>query len=301
LKQKQTARRPSLADQPKDCCAIEKAIGEQWELLPNKQSDPEKGRIDTRIDLNSDTGRPLTAIILLREIGIAINRILESGGAISRTRALVAAGYDPEHAGKEALADYAMFAEPFRRAGASYARKGYSHNSIKKEVDGVSATLLGRFDRSWTHMTGDGDLLACLLARPVHEAVWEAEKIIEERTGVSPSAPKAGAPLGSEVVAPIVGRGVGEKEESAFIASEDYCSIKYKGVSYTLTRNQSTIIRLLHEAYLKGTSSLSKLALLSAIEAETSRVRDSFKSSELWSTLIVANRSPRGTYRLNLR
>jgi hypothetical protein len=85
-----------------------------------------------------------------------------------------------------------------------------------------------------------------------------------------------------------------------FSASGDYCSITYNGVSHTLTRNQSTIIKLLHEAYLKGTPSLRKDALLAAIGAETSRVRDSFKGSQLWGTLIVSNDRPRGTYRLNL-
>ena len=89
-------------------------------------------------------------------------------------------------------------------------------------------------------------------------------------------------------------------ESPIFSHSTDYCSIRYKGVPYALTRNQSTIIKLLHEAYLKGTPSLRKDALLSAIEAETSRVRDSFKGSPLWGTLIVANKKPRGTVKLDL-
>jgi hypothetical protein len=98
----------------------------------------------------------------------------------------------------------------------------------------------------------------------------------------------------------VAGHGVIEQEESIFRPSADYRSIKYKGVPYSLTRNQSTIVRLLHDAYLNGTPALGGDALLSAIEAETSRVRDSFKGSLLWGNLIVSNRSPRGTYRLNL-
>jgi hypothetical protein len=50
LKQKQTPRRPSLADQPKDYRAAKKAINEQWELQPNKQPDPEAIRLNDRID-----------------------------------------------------------------------------------------------------------------------------------------------------------------------------------------------------------------------------------------------------------
>jgi hypothetical protein len=90
------------------------------------------------------------------------------------------------------------------------------------------------------------------------------------------------------------------RETPIFTASEDYCSISYKGVSYTLTRKQSTIIKLLHKAHCNGTPALRKDYLLSAIESETGRVRDSFKGSALWGTLIVSNRSPRGTYQLKL-
>jgi hypothetical protein len=96
-------------------------------------------------------------------------------------------------------------------------------------------------------------------------------------------------------------RAVPATHRSQLIASKDYRSIKYNGVSYTLTRNQSTIIRLLHEAYSAGTPALGKGALLSALEVETSRVRDSFKNSPLWNTLIIANHKPRGTYQLNLK
>jgi hypothetical protein len=89
-------------------------------------------------------------------------------------------------------------------------------------------------------------------------------------------------------------------EDSIFSHSDDYSSIKYKGVAHSLTRNQSTIIGLLHKAHLGGTPLLHKSTLLSAIQAETSRVRDSFKGSALWGKLIVPNGSPRSTYRLNL-
>jgi hypothetical protein len=94
---------------------------------------------------------------------------------------------------------------------------------------------------------------------------------------------------------------VGKKEEPIFIPSEDYRSIKYKGILHRVTRNQATIVKLLHKAHINGTPALGKEVLLAAIEAETSRVRDSFKGSRLWGTLVVTNRSPRGTYQLNLR
>ena len=131
-----------------------------------------------------------TASILLRQVGTAINRILESGEAVSRVKALVAAGERPERAEAQAQDDYAMFAEPFRRFGASYVTRGYAYKSIEQEVEAITAKLLRRFGSSWRDMTGDRDLLTCLLARPVNEALWEAQKIIAESTEVRPSGAK---------------------------------------------------------------------------------------------------------------
>lgn len=127
------------------------------------------------------------ASILLREVGTAINRILESGEAASRVKALVAAGEHSELAGTQARDDYAMFAEPFRRFGARYATRGYTYKSILQEVEAINAKLLGRFAPSWTRITGDSDLLDDMLALPVREALLEAQKIIVESTEVHPS------------------------------------------------------------------------------------------------------------------
>jgi hypothetical protein len=86
-----------------------------------------------------------------------------------------------------------------------------------------------------------------------------------------------------------------------FSAGSDYRTVRFRGEEHHLTQNQSVIIKMLHEAYLHGTRAVGKLTLLKAIEAETSRVRDSFKRSPLWGTLILSNRKPRGTYQLNLK
>jgi hypothetical protein len=88
------------------------------------------------------------------------------------------------------------------------------------------------------------------------------------------------------------------KTNDIFVPSEDYRSILFKDKPYTLTRGQSVIVKLLHQAHLKGTPDLDKQTLLSAIEAETSQVKDSFRNSPLWKELIVSRR--RGTYRLNI-
>ena len=87
--------------------------------------------------------------------------------------------------------------------------------------------------------------------------------------------------------------------DSAFTHSPDYRSIRFKGTDYTLTLNQATMIKMLHEAFQQGTPHVGKLRLLAAVGAETSRVQDSFKVSPLWQTLVVSGER-RGTYRLNL-
>ncbi len=90
------------------------------------------------------------------------------------------------------------------------------------------------------------------------------------------------------------------QEGAPFTPSDDYRSIRFKGTLHKVTGNQATIIKLLHEAHLKGTPAVGKQELLAAIGSETSRVQDSFKQSPLWGTLVVSNRKPRGTYQLNL-
>lgn len=91
----------------------------------------------------------------------------------------------------------------------------------------------------------------------------------------------------------------------AFRALDDYRTICFKGKTYQLTKNQSVIVKILHEAHIAGTPAVGKDTLLKAIEAETSRVRYSFKNSRLWGSLIVAGGSRsggrRGTYWLNLK
>jgi hypothetical protein len=88
-------------------------------------------------------------------------------------------------------------------------------------------------------------------------------------------------------------------QEPCFTASLDYRSIRFNGVTHTLTRNQGTIIKILHEAFERGTPSIGKSKLLAAVESESSRVQDFFRHSPLWKTLVVSGER-RGTYRLNL-
>jgi hypothetical protein len=92
---------------------------------------------------------------------------------------------------------------------------------------------------------------------------------------------------------------VDQPTASTFSASADYRSIRYNGAAHTLTRNQAAIIKILHEAFQRGTPSVGKSELLAAIESKNVRIQDSFKRSPLWQTLVVSGKR-RGTYRLNL-
>lgn len=84
-----------------------------------------------------------------------------------------------------------------------------------------------------------------------------------------------------------------------FVPTCDYRSVLFEGKQYTLTRNQATIVKTLHRAREAGPSTVGTDTLLAAIEAETSRVCDSFKNSPLWGTLVVRGEK-RGTYKLSL-
>jgi hypothetical protein len=87
-------------------------------------------------------------------------------------------------------------------------------------------------------------------------------------------------------------------EGDTFSASEDYRSVRFKGELYVTTRYQAIMIRVMHEAHIAGHPDVGARKLLEAIENETSDVRNAFKKSPLWRTLVVCKR--KGTYRLNL-
>jgi hypothetical protein len=88
-------------------------------------------------------------------------------------------------------------------------------------------------------------------------------------------------------------------DEAVFTHSDDYRSIRFNGKNHTVTHNQGEIIRILHEAFQRGTPCIGKAKLLDAVRSETSRVQDFFRGSPLWKTLVIGG-NRKGTYRLNL-
>jgi hypothetical protein len=86
--------------------------------------------------------------------------------------------------------------------------------------------------------------------------------------------------------------------DSIFWFSDDYRSVWFRDESHALTPNQAAMLRVLHQEHLAGHYSVSKDKLLLAIGNLTSQVRDSWKHSALWGTLVVIRR--KSAYGLNL-
>jgi len=84
-----------------------------------------------------------------------------------------------------------------------------------------------------------------------------------------------------------------------FQHSDDYRSVVFEGERHTLTSQQAQIVEMLHNAHSSGTPDLGKDYILEKLGTPASRLRDTFKRSKLWGTLIVVG-AKRGTCRLNL-
>jgi hypothetical protein len=85
---------------------------------------------------------------------------------------------------------------------------------------------------------------------------------------------------------------------ATFPFSEDYRSVEFRKKQHTLTRNQSLMVSIMHRAFLTGFPNVDKDKLIAAIDSGTSNVRDSWRGSSLWKTLLISRK--KGTYRLNL-
>ncbi|MBB5066098.1 hypothetical protein [Granulicella mallensis] len=86
--------------------------------------------------------------------------------------------------------------------------------------------------------------------------------------------------------------------EQGFGFSPDFRSVRHSDLQHALTLAQSQMMRVLWEAHSSGYPVVGKARLLTAIESETSAVRDTWRKSPLWNTLIVSEK--KGAYRLNL-
>ena len=81
--------------------------------------------------------------------------------------------------------------------------------------------------------------------------------------------------------------------------SPDYASVTWRGQQYQFNKNQASCVRLLHEAWLKGTPYLSGHYLFGEI-GRAVKMSGLFKHHPAWKELIVPLGKPRGTYCLSL-
>lgn len=89
-----------------------------------------------------------------------------------------------------------------------------------------------------------------------------------------------------------------ERISGSMTVSPDFMAIRYAGEIHRLTPSQAKMFRILVEAHNSGRPSVGKATLLRAVEAETSEVRNFWKKSGLWGTLIKSFR--KGSYELAL-
>ena len=119
----------------------------------------------------------------------------------------------------------------------------------------------------------------------------------EERLSVKTKTDRTDQRVGAQQNTPLP-TAPNNPEGDTFSASGDYRSVRFKGKRYPTTRYQAIMIRVMHQAHIAGHPDVGAATLLEATENETSAVRNTFKTSPLWRTLVVGKR--RGTYRLNL-
>ena len=103
------------------------------------------------------------------------------------------------------------------------------------------------------------------------------------------ASPETGSPPSSET----------SLESQEFQHSTDYASVNWLGQQYQFNKNQATCVRLLHEAWLKGTPYLSGHYLFGEI-GRAVKMSGLFKHHPAWKELIVPLGKPKATYRLNL-
>ena len=86
--------------------------------------------------------------------------------------------------------------------------------------------------------------------------------------------------------------------QDSFSHSDDYAHVRLRDDEFTLTEPQSTVIRILHEAFLLGAPDVRWTKIVAGIATSPPNMRDVFKTVEGWRNLVVSRR--RGSYRLNL-
>ena|SRR2546425_3441635 len=74
--------------------------------------------------------------------------------------------------------------------------------------------------------------------------------------------------------------------------SDDFRDIEWQGRSFFLSPRQADVVRLLYRAYEHGTPQLSDSFICKELHTPSSRLRDTFRKSKAWGTLIVNGSRP---------
>jgi hypothetical protein len=69
--------------------------------------------------------------------------------------------------------------------------------------------------------------------------------------------------------------------------SSDFRSVRWFGADYTFTPTQAAVVRQLWEAWEDGTPALGQETLLEGAGSTGDRLRDVFRGSPAWGTLVV--------------
>jgi hypothetical protein len=85
----------------------------------------------------------------------------------------------------------------------------------------------------------------------------------------------------------------------AFQYSEDYRWVKWRGQEFGLSEREADVVRLMHQTVKMGIMEVAWRQMQQRLGLQGIRLRDLFKRSGAWGTLIVPG-SRKGLYRLNL-
>jgi hypothetical protein len=162
----------------------------------------------------------------------------------------------------------------------------------RRMLDSARLKLTQLVGETHVSMATTSPLAASAAGRDISEDVARRPQRNHE-TGLASSLPSAlnkpESPEGPEEA---------ERLPREFDPSEDYRHVIFKGASYSLTRKQAEVVKILHQSAKAGHPDVGKDRLLSSIESETSDMRSIFKNHALWQTLIIS--ASKGTYRLNI-
>lgn len=86
--------------------------------------------------------------------------------------------------------------------------------------------------------------------------------------------------------------------EAGFRHSPDFRSVFHQGREISLTTQQAQVVELLHRAAENQTPELSQDYIMERLGLPGSRLRDTFRNSEAWGTLIVPGKT-KGAFRLS--